>query len=304
MTEIISKCIICESNEFLRDEAATFYLNLAAPLEVRCCIRCDFKWLNPQPSEAEYKELYQVGYLGANREQQAQGELLKQYPPKDEQYEEEVIPTRMKWYQSRLFRLRRIRPKSLALFDIGAGTGDFVALAKEFRWDASGMEVSKFACQRAKEKYRVDLINMDLDQLLTKHGRQYDVVHMSHVLEHISNPKEFLSKVKKLIAYDGLIVIEVPNQFRSWSDDLVNRKLSRQQIPRSTFSIHHPYFYGKTHLKYLLESQGYQVLSATTFFLERSLGSTSQIALGIVDFIGNLFGAHGRNIEVIATPRG
>jgi hypothetical protein len=53
----------------------------------------------------------------------------------------------------------------------------------------------------------------DLDDFVQKFRGQFDLIIMSHVLEHISKDKiiETLSKIKELLTNDGGIFIMVPN---------------------------------------------------------------------------------------------
>ena len=42
-------------------------------------------------------------------------------------------------------------------------------------------------------------------------GGEYDIITMFHVLEHISDPRSMLIELRKFLADDGQIIIEVPN---------------------------------------------------------------------------------------------
>jgi SAM-dependent methyltransferase len=101
--------------------------------------------------------------------------------------------------------------------DIGCGIGVFLAVAKRNGWNAIGIEASQHAAARAKKYYDVDI----LDSLSKVKDESFDVVRLSHVLEHVSEPQLFLSEVRRILAPGGIIHVLVPNR-ESLSSYLVN----------------------------------------------------------------------------------
>ncbi len=301
MTKKIERCTICDSPDSLIDEKVSFFLNLVDPFTFHRCKVCDFLWLNPQPTKNEYNEIYSTAYPGAQNVRISKDLILSMYPPKEERYEEEVVPLRVRYFRARLKKLRKLAPNGRTLLDIGAGTGEFVALAAEEGWKAEGVEVSKYACEMAYEKHKITLLCSDIDEYVQQPHGKFDVVHLSHSFEHLLKPREFLLAARKLLSPSGVIIIEVPNLFRNWCDSLANFKNNVKQIERSTFSIHHPFNYGIGHVRSLLYQCGYEVILARTFFSERMYGGPKEICKGLVDFFGDIVGGHGRNIEVVAT---
>ena len=106
----------------------------------------------------------------------------------------------------------RYLPKPLngqKLLDVGCGNGDFLINAKEMGWDASGLEPDVAAVSVARDRglniYK-GTIN-DLEDI----SNYYDAVTISHVIEHVHQPREFLSSIYKILKYNGLIYIDTPN---------------------------------------------------------------------------------------------
>lgn len=298
--QVTDTCLVCGSPDSWVDRATTHYLNLSEPLMVKICPNCQFRWLYPQPSAEDYEALYQTGYLGASKTRESEGRLLQEYKPIDEGYENETVPLRTKWFELRLKRLKHQFPEAKTILDIGAGTGDFLALAKQYGFIVAGTEVSKFACDRAKEKHNLDIICDDIENFLENHQKTYDIIHLSHTFEHLLNPHVFLKEVQRLLNPSGALIIEVPNQFRSWIDSLQQWRTGVKQVVRSTFSVHHPYFYGADHVNRLLVESGFSDVRVTTFLPERLWTNPKEFLVGCIDCIGNLCGGHGRNVEAIA----
>lgn len=93
-----------------------------------------------------------------------------------------------------------------SLLDIGAGTGEFLKIAKDKGWSVQGVEVNKKAREFASNKEVVLYENLD-----TVLGSQFDVVSLWHVLEHLPNLKDTVTKIESLVKPGGTLFIAVPN---------------------------------------------------------------------------------------------
>jgi len=185
------------------------------------------------------------------------------------QYEQAVAPGRLPSYRRRMGRLRRLKGTGGHLLDIGAATGDFMAVAARSGWEAEGVEVSAYACRRAHWQYGLTLFNGELKEYCQTEKGTFDVVHMAHVLEHFTAPDRALVMVRSLLEYNGIVVIEVPNQFEAWVNRLryavAQPFFSRRRKP-DVHSIHHTYFFEPHHIEALLSQQGFRVIDKQTFF--------------------------------------
>jgi 2-polyprenyl-3-methyl-5-hydroxy-6-metoxy-1,4-benzoquinol methylase len=102
------------------------------------------------------------------------------------------------------------------ILDVGCGTGTFgEALCRQREREVVGVtysdEEAALARQRLAAVYCADLNNFDLTPL-----GKFDCVVMSHVLEHLYRPDEFLLKVKSILKPDGAIVVALPNVVVWW----------------------------------------------------------------------------------------
>lgn len=92
------------------------------------------------------------------------------------------------------------------LLDIGAGTGDFLSVAKNNGWNIIGIEPS--------DKAKTIAINKGVtfvDQISNIADNSIDVVTMWHVLEHVPDLEHQISELKRIIKPNGSIIIAVPN---------------------------------------------------------------------------------------------
>lgn len=96
------------------------------------------------------------------------------------------------------------------LLDIGAGTGEFLYVAKQNGWQITGIEPSDKAKGIALKK-GVAFV----DQMETIQDQSMDVVTMWHVLEHVPDLDRQISELKRILKPNGSILIAVPN-FKSY----------------------------------------------------------------------------------------
>ncbi len=113
-----------------------------------------------------------------------------------------------------------------SLLDVGAGTGDFLKVAKEKGWQVHGMEPNKYAANLALEK------GIDLKASLNDfEGKQFDVVTLWHVLEHIPDLEETILKLAALVKPQGTLIIAVPN-FKSFDARHYGKFWAAYDVPR------------------------------------------------------------------------
>ena len=112
------------------------------------------------------------------------------------------------------------------ILDIGAGTGDFLVVAKNDGWQTTGIEPSSKAKKIALNKGVNFAANLsDLE------SHSFDVITMWHVLEHVPNLDEYIIELKRLVRPTGTIIIAVPN-FKSFDAEYYGRFWAAYDVPR------------------------------------------------------------------------
>ncbi len=127
--------------------------------------------------------------------------------------------------------------KEKNVLDIGAGTGDFLNTCKSNGWNVFGVEPSNDARLIAKEKGVA--LKSKLEELPIN---KFDVITLWHVLEHVDNLCEYVSKLKELLTDTGRLVIAVPN-YKSYDANYYKEYWAAFDVPRhlwhfSQASIH------------------------------------------------------------------
>lgn len=125
------------------------------------------------------------------------------------------------------------------LLDVGAGTGDFLVVARERGWTIHGVEPNTTAKVRAADK-RIDL-DADLQSLPPK---KYQVITLWHVLEHLPNLDMQIEKLSSLLEDSGTLIIAVPN-FKSYDAKYYKNFWAAFDVPR------HLWHFSRTSIKKL-----------------------------------------------------
>ena len=129
-----------------------------------------------------------------------------------------------------------------SLLDIGAGTGEFLKLAKEYKWKVRGIEPNEKARSFASQK---DLrLEESIEELS---GNSYDVVTLWHVLEHLPDLENTISKIEAFVKPGGVIIVAVPN-FRSYDAKHYKNYWAAYDVPR------HLWHFSKQSMKVLFSS--------------------------------------------------
>ena len=114
-----------------------------------------------------------------------------------------------------------------SILDLGCGEGSLTNMISNHCKSIVGIDYSKNLIENAKKKYALKsnlfFLHKDIltiDKYLEEH--KFDIIILSHILEHIDDPREFLIKLKQSSKF---IFIEVPD-FESNILNIVKKKLS------------------------------------------------------------------------------
>ncbi|MCU0870387.1 MAG: class I SAM-dependent methyltransferase, partial [Burkholderiales bacterium] len=92
------------------------------------------------------------------------------------------------------------------LLDVGAGGGEFVHLARQAGFDASGVELDHGYREFANREYGTRIAAGGLDDAQGRH----DVVTIFHVFEHLPSPLAAMARLHALLVPGGRLFVEVP----------------------------------------------------------------------------------------------
>lgn len=145
--------------------------------------------------------------------------------------------------KNKLNLINSLQPQKGKILDIGAGTGEFLSVAKNDGWQTIGVEPSERAKSIAKNK-GVSFV----EETGELESHSFDVISMWHVLEHVPDLDKQIKELKRLLKPSGTLIIAVPN-FKSFDANHYGKFWAAFDVP-----IHFWHF-SKTAIQLLFEKE-------------------------------------------------
>jgi len=144
-------------------------------------------------------ELYDKDYW-LRRQQEKYG-----LPPIDRRARLDLPERCVHWLN--LLLKRRLPPARI--LEIGCAHGGYVALLRWAGYEATGTEMSPAIVQFAKETFDVPILAGRIEELPFEKGA-FDAIVLNDVIEHLPDPLSTLEHCARLLAPDGLFMIQTP----------------------------------------------------------------------------------------------
>ncbi len=194
-TEIVRNCPVCNSGNFEPYLTCKDFTYSNQEFEIQKCPGCHLLITNPRPDPSSIGNYYKsADYIShTSKARNIFDHVYLKARAFNLNWKHHLITTR--------------RPGT-ALLDFGCGTGEFAKKMQTKNWDVMGVEPSQLALDKARTLIGANRIYQTLDEIP---NRQFDVITLWHVLEHIGQPLQLLTRLKGRLKPDGLIFVAVPN---------------------------------------------------------------------------------------------
>lgn len=96
------------------------------------------------------------------------------------------------------------------VFDFGCGNGTFLSLCRENGWSAHGSDFDESAVRTARAR-GLDVALGGIEALAAQPDDSFDLITLSHVIEHLHEPEVLLVECRKKLKKGGTLWIETPN---------------------------------------------------------------------------------------------
>jgi 2-polyprenyl-3-methyl-5-hydroxy-6-metoxy-1,4-benzoquinol methylase len=177
----------------------------------------DFLETTPQPSLEKLPEYYKSE------------DYISHTDSKRNLFEKVYHVVKTRTLKRKLKLINKYSKSGKSLLDFGCGTGDFLKVANESKWEVFGVEPNDQARQIANSK--LDGLVFTSEEFLKFEKERFDVITLWHVLEHLPELKEHLSVFKKLLKPNGTLIIAVPN-YKSFDAKIYKRYWAAFDVPR------------------------------------------------------------------------
>ena len=167
-------------------------------------------------------------------------------------------------FEKELNHLLLFDKKRTAVLDIGSGMGTFLLAAKKHYKKLTSLDVSHQMAAFVEKAIGVKVLIKQFDEY--EPDEKFSLIHMSHVIEHVPNPNEWIQHAGKHLEDDGILVINVPNKLGlSYRLQHLFYKLRlKKQFSSSwndaTRTPDHLYEPTVKSFRYLIEKNGFKIL--------------------------------------------
>jgi SAM-dependent methyltransferase len=136
------------------------------------------------------------------------------------------------------------------VLDIGCATGALLEWLRDRGWDCLGVELCGPAADYARKVRNLNIITGTIESAKLS-DNSVTVALASHVIEHVNNPKTFVSEIYRCLKVGGYFYITTPNI------DGFQARLFGSRWRSAIFD--HLYLFSKKTLRALLEDAGFIV---------------------------------------------
>ncbi len=134
------------------------------------------------------------------------------------------------------------------LLDIGSGSGEFLFMALQQGFKAEGIEPNAGYAEYTRTALHLPVEHTTLENAGFA-PESYDIISLNHVLEHMPEPFDTLTRIHALLKPNGLLSIAVP--------DIA----ALSHAPQTRFHYAHVFNYNHATLKALLTKAGFDVVT-------------------------------------------
>jgi SAM-dependent methyltransferase len=235
---LINTCDLCGENKFLtlvrriiqaKEPWVSFIhlKNFPFTIQILLCRTCGWIFQSPAYDDEEVERLYNSKSAKQNQyndslkmEQKKRGDLIFSL----------VSPY-----------VRRSPLQKPTVLDVGGGKAELMGAFVDHGYQATVLDLSVDSpCYAEVSKIRSSFLDWN--------GGPYDIIIMSHTLEHTQNPSAFLNHAKHLLVDEGILFVEVPFE------------LLTPFVVRSVGDYRHLGYFTSTTLRNYLEKSGLHCL--------------------------------------------
>lgn len=148
--------------------------------------------------------------------------------------------------------------KSGKILDVGCGSGFFLDIAKEKKWNTTGIELGISDAQIATSHGHTIFTDRIEDMSLKE---KFDAITLWDVFEHIVEGRPYLKRLSKLLTKDGVIFMQIPN-----SGSLAAR-IMREEC-NMFHTLGHVSLYNPDTIKLMAEKSGFKIVHMETVIHE------------------------------------
>ncbi len=158
-----------------------------------------------------------------------------------------------RWKARRRLQVIRRYKSGGRLLDIGCGGGDLLVEARAAGYEGVGLDDSIALVTHARQRHGLEVHCGDPASF--RPSAPFEIVVMSHVLEHVVRPLQMLESVRRVLAPGGILYVATPN-IASWQ---------ARSAGWASYEPYHFLYFSPSTLTRALEQTGFRVLDLHTW---------------------------------------
>lgn len=184
-----TSCILCSANNH------TVVKQVRGCYWTVRCNNCGLIYIDPQPDQREIRSLYNS---------------QEYFRPKEPLHlRSKARRAQANFFAAWLDQIEKEMPRGKIL-DIGCAGGEFLERARKRGWEVIGVEISEYAASEGRKKFNLVVYTGTLEEAKLA-SESFDVVNVTEVIEHVSDPEGFLLEVRRVLKTSGLLTLSTPN---------------------------------------------------------------------------------------------
>ena len=227
------------------------------------CQRCGFVYLNPTHTKKSNIDSYEKTYY-SDKVADPSGKIRSFLGDR----KEKINDHRIEWNIIKKYKTGG------RILDFGSGPGFFLD-AIEGHWEKFAVDTSEFSISNIQDsevkKFEGELLEAGFEENF------FDTIYIGHTLDRLTNLKEILNELNRILKPEGIICIVTPNISSLCAKVFKNKY-------RLLYANHLVYFSPET-LKAIVEQSGFKVIGIHYPFFETSFFSYSGFLKGTVKII-------------------
>lgn len=242
---MLLKCPICDSLE--KSEISLLSNNMkvlgdtfpSSATTLVSCSQCGAVYIDTEANQSHFSNYYNSGYSKTISYVETFGKDVAN-----------------KYFTNIYNSFKEYINKNSKILDMGAGRGEFSQFLQTLGYD------NIIAVEPSKDNYEHMVKNhlnsffADSFSINQKTNMKFDLIVLSHTLEHILDFKDALLNLKKLLNPNGIIYIEVPN----------SQKYDKVDFPSYFFfTFEHIIHFTKSDFENLAKSYGFKLLQTNDY---------------------------------------
>ena len=235
-------CPICEveDSQFFYDEERN-----DEPVVFVICKKCGLVYQNPRKSYDEFRIYYSEDFRKTNDVEPN----IEKYIDSRIDVGKQILPlAEMLFYKNLTNMLKSVifGKRQFKVLDVGCGVGGILVPFQEAGYVCKGIDIPSEYTRIGREQLAVHIEEVFIDEFET--DEKYDIIILSHALEHFLEPLKYLKKINLLLRPNGIVYVEIPDIERPY--DWMPLKYF--------FMLGHVYYYSSLTLNLLMKKSGFR----------------------------------------------